>query len=71
MIYRGHVKQGVIVLDPPAKLPEGAEVEVRTCASNATSTWAGVLRDVIGKAEGLPADSSLNHDHYLYGSTPK
>ena len=29
MTYRGHVKQGVIVLDPPGELPEGAEVEVR------------------------------------------
>jgi len=29
MTYRGHVKQGVIVLDSPAQLPEGTEVEVR------------------------------------------
>jgi hypothetical protein len=29
MTYRGHVKQGVIVLDSPAHLPEGTEVEVR------------------------------------------
>ena len=36
--YRGHVKQGVIVLDPPARLPEGAEVEVR--ASEEVSTQA-------------------------------
>jgi hypothetical protein len=41
MTYRGHVKQGVIILDPPAQLPEGAEVEVR--ASDKTSpneAWA-------------------------------
>jgi hypothetical protein len=29
MTYRGHVKQGIIVLEPPVQLPEGAEVEVR------------------------------------------
>jgi hypothetical protein len=29
MTYRGRVKQGVIVLDSPVQLPEGAEVEVR------------------------------------------
>jgi len=29
MTHRGHVKNGVVVLDPPADLPEGAEVEVR------------------------------------------
>jgi hypothetical protein len=71
MTYRGHVKKGVIVLDPPAQLPEGAEVEVRASQQiSAEATWAEVFRDVIGQAEGLPADSSINHDHYLYG-TPK
>jgi hypothetical protein len=29
MTYRGRVKKGVIVLDSPAQLPEGTEVEVR------------------------------------------
>ncbi|MGD0387350.1 MAG: hypothetical protein ABSC42_00215 [Tepidisphaeraceae bacterium] len=72
MTYRGHVKQGVIVLDPPAQLPEGAEVEVRPSGQiSAEATWAEVLHDVIGQAEGLPADSSVNHDHYLYGAAKK
>ncbi|MGA2442445.1 MAG: hypothetical protein ABSH08_15945 [Tepidisphaeraceae bacterium] len=72
MTYRGHVKQGVIVLDPPAQLPEGAEVEVRPSEQiSAEATWAEVLRDVIGQAAGLPADSSVNHDHYLYGTAKK
>lgn len=72
MTYRGHVKQGVIVLDPPVQLPEGAEVEVRaTEHASAEATWAEVLRDVIGQADGLPADSSVNHDHYLYGASKK
>jgi hypothetical protein len=74
MIYRGHVRQGVIILDTPAQLPEGAEVEVRATDAvgqiSEQPTWAEVFRDVIGKAEGFPADSSVNHDHYLYG-TPK
>lgn len=72
MTYRGHVKKGVIVLDPPAELPEGAEVEVRaTEPASAQPSWAEVFRDVIGKAEELPADSSINHDHYLYGAPKK
>ncbi len=29
MIYRGHVKGGVIVLEPPGELPEGAAVDVK------------------------------------------
>jgi hypothetical protein len=76
MTYRGHVRKGVIVLDSPAELPEGAEVEVHAsepvaAASSSESTWADVFREVIGQAEGLPADSSVNHDHYLYGAAKK
>ena len=33
-------------------------------------TLAEIFRDVIGKAQGLPADMAEHHDHYLYG-TPK
>ena len=69
MTYRGHVKKGVILLDTPALLPEGAEVEVRASEQASTqSTWAEVFRTIIGQADGLPADSSVNHDHYLYGT---
>ena len=72
MTYRGYVKKGVIVLDPPAQLPEGAQVEVHATEEiSADGTWAEVFRDVIGQAEGLPADSSVNHDHYLYGTAKK
>ena len=40
MTYRGHVKQGVIVLDSPVQLPEGAEVEVaRSESISAQATW--------------------------------
>jgi hypothetical protein len=43
MTYRGHVKQGVIVLDPPVRLPEGAEVEVRASEQiSADAAWAEV-----------------------------
>ncbi len=80
MTYRGRVKNGVIVLDPPASLPEGEEVEIFTrkkvelagssASDDEPKTWYEVFEDVIGKAEGLPEDSSVNHDHYLYG-TPK
>ncbi|MDM8004537.1 MAG: hypothetical protein QUV05_00060 [Phycisphaerae bacterium] len=71
MTYRGRVKNGVVILDPPACLPEGAEVEVvPTQQEQPAPTLAERYRDIIGIAEGLPADSSQNHDHYLYG-TPK
>jgi hypothetical protein len=66
MTYRGRVKGGMVVLDVPTDLAEGTEVEVAPVASEQATTWAEVLKDVIGEAEGLPADSSRNHDHYLY-----
>ena len=33
MVLRGHVRQGVAVLDEPAELPEGAEVRVEVLAA--------------------------------------
>jgi hypothetical protein len=72
MTYRGRVRNGVVVLDPSASLPEGCEVEVCLAAPQPIPpTWAEVFRDIIGKAEGLPPDSSINHDHYLYGVPKK
>ena len=76
MTYRGRVRDGVVVLDASASLPEGTEVRVEpvgeaaeTCAPR-QDTLAEVMLRFAGKAKGLPPDASLNHDHYLYG-TPK
>lgn len=38
MNYRGHVKNGQIALDEPARLPEGAEVSVAVIARKARIT---------------------------------
>ena len=74
MIYRGHVENGVIRLDNATALPEGAQVEVRLVADRAPAelqeeapTLYERLKDVVGKAEGLPPDLAENHDHYLHG----
>jgi len=83
MVYRGHVKNGVVVLDEPAALPEGAEVQItlpRTRIMNKPVTQESEgpaptlferLAPVIGAAEGLPSDLAENHDHYLYGVPKK
>ena len=76
MVYRGHVRNGKIELDPAVSLPEGAEVEVALASDNGADareqgpTLYDRLKPVIGQAKGLPADLAKNHDHYLYG-TPK
>ena len=78
MTHGGHVKNGVVILDPPVDLPEGAEVEVRLIEAPADSHAAEEgpslyerLEHVVGKAKGLPPDAAINHDHYLYGLPKK
>jgi hypothetical protein len=77
MVYRGHVKRGVVVLDDVVTLPEGSEVRVEVTAEEAAplldangETLGQKLLKHAGKAVGLPPDLAVNHDHYLYG-TPK
>lgn len=72
MTYTGRVKNGVVVLDElhdgAEAPPEGAMVQVYL--ADERPTIAERLKNVIGKAEGMPADFAKNHDHYLHG-TPK
>ena len=69
MTLRGKVKNGMVVLDPPGRLPDGVVVEVRPLdeATPIPSLYER-LKDVIGIAEGLPPDMAENHDHYIHGS---
>ena len=72
MTYRGRIKNGAVILDLPVSLPDGSEVEVRPVPEGeAIPTLYERYKDFIGIAEGLPADSSINHDHYLYGVPKK
>ena len=78
MVYQGSVKNGMVVLDEPATLPEGARVRIELadpCAGEAVldeqgQTLGQKLLKFAGKATDLPPDMARNHDHYLYG-TPK
>jgi hypothetical protein len=79
MTYRGHVRNGTVVLDTPSALPEGAKVEVAVVkdaepARDAKPLWMRIVE--IGASvpredwREIPTDASINLDHYLYG-TPK
>ncbi len=73
MIYRGHVKNGIVVLDEDVRLPDGTQVKVEAVqpANDAPRTTLGErFRNIIGVASDLPADMAENHDHYIHG-TPK
>ncbi len=78
MVYRGRVKNGVVVLESAAVLPEGAEVRVEIVSAESEGplldehgqTLGQKLVKYAGRAVGLPEDAAMQHDHYLYG-TPK
>lgn len=79
MTYRGTVRNGVVVLDEPGKLREGAKVDVvlvdtpeqAAADTNGTPSVFDQLQDLVGTAAGLPPDLPENHDHYLYGTRKK
>jgi hypothetical protein len=75
MSYVGTVENGVVVLPPEAKLPDGTRVTVEPVARRADPVKDSrpimeKLLELAGTARGLPPDLAENHDHYLHG-TPK
>lgn len=71
MTLEGHVENGKIVLDEPARLPEGSKVRVEVLVSPPEKpSLYDRLKPFVGILDDLPEDAALNHDHYLYG-TPK
>jgi hypothetical protein len=74
MSFTGHVQDGVVVFDTPTDLLDGTAVRseaIETPPTPAKRSLLDRLGDVVGKAEGLPADASQNVDHYLYGHPKK
>ena len=70
MTFRGHIKNGQVLLDEPARLPDGVEVSVAVIEPQPSSgTVWDKLRALAGTVEG-PVDWARNHDHYIHG-TPK
>ena len=71
MAIEGTVTNGMIVLDLPQVLPEGARVEV---VIKPTAEQPKTLREILLETAGcmtdLPADFAAQHDHYVHG-TPK
>ena len=80
MDYEGTIKGGVVVFTSEAALPKGTRVRVQPLAEAAASPPPPAdpqqqplgkrLMKFAGRARGLPADASRNHDHYIY-RTPK
>jgi hypothetical protein len=74
MTLRGHVENGVVVLDQSGALPDGTRVTVRPIADKSKGrkserplTVSKELASLSGQATDLPDDAARNLDHYLYG----
>ena len=68
MVYRGRIKNGVVVLEGPEAPPEGAEVVVRIVESPVAATPASPRRGlsrIIGVIKDAPRDwsSTVGHLH--------
>lgn len=67
MTYKGHIRNGMVVLDANVALPEGAEVTIEVASPAQPKTLGDHLQGVIGKAKDVPPDASVQKAHYLYG----
>ena len=73
MSYKGTVKNGVVVLPPEAKLPEGAQVEViaETDLLPEDHPAIAAILKLAKPRPDWPEDFALNHAHYIKGHPRK
>jgi len=79
MTYQGHFENGIIVLDEPVHVPDGAKVRIELLAPSEspqnTATLSGThyehYESIIGAIEDLPRDFAAEHDHYIHGTPRK
>jgi len=81
MVIRGRVENGIVVLEPGATLPEGAEVAVAVVGVRASDqhvlpeTERQRVREIMDRIASLPNENpgdtfgGADHDRVLYGKT--
>ena len=71
MMLQGTVKDGMVLVDDPKALPDGARVKIWVEAP-AEAKGKPSLRErllkLAGTVDDLPADMARNHDHYIHGA---
>jgi len=65
--FTGTVKNGVVVLPPGLKLPDGLEVQLTIPDSVSPPSFAERYAAYIGAADDLPSDLAEKLDHYVHG----
>jgi hypothetical protein len=71
--YRGTVKNGVVVLPPEVKLPDGTQVEViaETELLPEDDPFIAAVLKLAKPRPHWPKDYALNHAHYVKGHPRK
>ena len=67
MTYIGKVENGVVVLPPDVKLPEGAEVRVEPLESAEEDPFLAAIRKIAKPRPHWPVDFVENHGYYVDG----
>ena len=70
MSFTGKIRNGVVVLPPEIKLPEGTEVNVEPLAAEDDPFIQAVL-NLAKPRPHWPKDYALNHAHYVKGHPKK
>jgi hypothetical protein len=72
MSFTGKIQNGVVVLPPEIKLPEGTEVNVETLAeSPENDPFIQAALKLAKPRPHWPKDYALNHGHYVSGEPKK
>ena len=72
MVLEGTITNGIIVLDRPQALPEGARVEVVVKPTHQEpQSLRELLLEQAGCMTGLPADFAEQHAHYIHGTAKR
>ena len=66
-MIRGYIKNGVVVPEQGAILPEGAAVSIEVASQSPQRTLSQRFAGLIGSCPHLPKGMSENHDHYVHG----
>jgi len=72
MSVTGKVINGLVVLPPGIKLPEGAEVRIETLElTSEDDPLVAAVEKLAKPRPHLPRDYALNHGHYVRGEPKK
>lgn len=66
MVYRGKVRDNVVILEPGIRLPEGADVRVEILIEAKAQQDPLLAMADLAVETGIQ-DLATNIDHYLYG----